>query len=248
MKSFGLTDKGTVRLEDQDSFVLELCPAQNALIAVVCDGMGGAKAGGLASRLCDRAFANAVYERLMQTSGKSLEVPSILLDACSEANGVVYAYSRFGEEYAGMGTTLVAAVIRSNGNGHIINVGDSRAYLISPLRGQIRQVTRDHSLVAELVRFGAITPEEAKTHPQRNLITRALGTEESVQADIFPVFLKRGELLLLCSDGLSNMVEEQEMLQASKSCRSPEALCGRLMDLALVRGASDNVTVVAIKR
>lgn len=248
MKSFGLTDKGTVRPDDQDSFLLELCPAQNALIAVVCDGMGGAKAGGLASRLCDRAFANRVYERLVAAVGKTPDLPIILQDACAEANGVVYAYSRFGEEYQGMGTTLVAAVIRDGGNGYIINVGDSRAYLISPLRGQVRQITRDHSLVAELVRFGAITPEEAKTHPQRNLITRALGTEESVQADIFPVSMKRGELLMLCSDGLSNVVEEQEMLRAVRTYRELASICRRLMDLALVRGASDNVTVVVVKR
>lgn len=248
MKSFGLTDKGTVRQENQDCFLLEKCPERECLIAVLCDGMGGAKAGGLASRLSNRAFASKVFEKLRAQTGRGVNYREILQGACSETNGVAYAYSHFSEEYEGMGTTMVAAVIKSNGNGHIINVGDSRAYHISPRHATIQQITRDHSLVEELVRFGAITPAEAKDHPKRNVITRALGTEAGVDSDYFSCKLARGDVLLLCSDGLSNTVADWEMLKAARQHRDPEKLCRSLMELALTREARDNVTVVAVIR
>lgn len=248
MKSFGLSDKGKVRADNQDCFLLELCPERDCLIAALCDGMGGAKAGGLASSLSNRTFVSKVYEKLCGGTGKTLDYRALLLSACSETNGVAYEYSHFSEEYQGMGTTLVGGVIKSNGNGYIINVGDSRAYLVSPRKGQIRQITRDHSLVEELVRFGAITREEAREHPQRNVITRALGTEEKVDADYFTFRLAAGETLLLCSDGLSNTMSDGEMLEQAKTRSNPEELCRRLMELALERGARDNVTVVAVRR
>lgn len=248
MKSFGLTDKGKVRADNQDCFLLELCPEHDCLIAALCDGMGGAKAGGVASHLSNRAFATRIFEELKSTAAKPVNYRSLLKTACTEANAVSYEYSHFSEEYRGMGTTIVGGVIKSNGSGYIINVGDSRAYLLSPRRGKIRQITRDHSLVAELVRFGAITPEEAKQHPQRNIITRALGTEPKVDCDYFEFKLKAGELLLLCSDGLSNTVADEEILAESKFRADPEALCRRLIDMTLERGARDNVTVVAVHR
>ncbi len=248
MKSFGLSDKGKVRADNQDCFLLERCPEQESTIAVLCDGMGGAKAGGVASSMSIRAFANRVFEVLKSGKSRTVDYRALLRQACREANGVSYEYSRFSEEFNGMGTTLVGGVIKDDGSGYIINVGDSRAYLISPQRGKIRQITRDHSLVAELVRFGAISREEARYHPQRNLITRALGTEKSVDADFFEFRLKHGELLLLCSDGLSNMVLDEEILAEARFRREPEELCRRLVELTLERGAHDNVTVVALRR
>lgn len=248
MKSFGLTDKGPVRSENQDCFLLELCPEQDCLIAVLCDGMGGARAGGVASQLCIKAFVSKVYEKLSAVPAKAVDFRGILQSSCSETNGVVYAYSRFSEEFNGMGTTLVGGIMKPNGNGYIINIGDSRAYLISPAKSSIRQITRDHSLVEELVRFGAITREEAKSHPQRNVITRALGTEERTDSDYFTFHLKAGEFLLLCSDGLSNTVSDEEMLGQAYAAGDPEDLCRKLMDLALDRGARDNVTIVAVSR
>lgn len=248
MKHFGLSDKGKVREENQDCFLVELCPEQDCRIAVLCDGMGGAAAGGLASELTVRAFASAVYEKLAAAGGKTQDYRTLLKDACRDANSVTYAYSRSGEEYRGMGTTLVGGVIKSNGNGYLINVGDSRAYLLKPRLNQIRRLTRDHSLVEELMRFGAITPEEARIHPQRNIITRAVGTEEKVDADYYEFRLGLGELLLLCSDGLSNMLTDEEILAAARLDGEPEALCRRLIDGALERGARDNVTVVVLGR
>ena len=248
MKSFGLSDKGKVRADNQDCFLLELCPEKDCLIAALCDGMGGAKAGGLASTLSNKTFVSKIYEKLCASPGKVQNYRSLLKAACSETNGVAHAYSHFSEDFRGMGTTIVGGVIKSNGSGYIINVGDSRAYLVSPKKDQIRQITRDHSLVEELVRFGAITREEARVHPQKNIITRALGTEEKVDADYFEFRLGAGELLLLCSDGLSNMLTDEEILAIAKETREPEPFCRKLMERTLETGALDNVTVVAVSK
>ena len=247
LKSFGLTDKGRVRKDNQDCFILERCDQKNCLIFGLCDGMGGAKAGGIASQLSNKAFVSYIYSKLTSRLLRSVDYRRILEDACEEANGVSYEYSHFDDAFDGMGTTIVGGVIKNNGNGYIINVGDSRAYLISK-RGGIRQITRDHSLVEELVEAGAITAEQARTHPQKNVITRALGSEARVQCDYFTFTLQSGEVLLLCSDGLSNIVSDLEMLEYAKEFHEPEALCRALMSKALNRGAKDNVTVVAITR
>ena len=147
-----------------------------------------------------------------------------------------------------MGTTIVGGIISENGSGHIINVGDSRAYLISVRHKDIYQITKDHSLVEDLVEFGAITKEQARTHPQKNVITRAVGSEAEVNADYFEFNLQNSDVLLLCSDGLSNIVSDLEMLDYAVEYGEPELLCRALMDKALNRGASDNVTVVAVTR
>ena len=202
MKCFGLTDKGRVRKDNQDSFIIEKCEAKNCLIVGLCDGMGGAKAGGLASQLSNKAFVDFVY----------------------------------------------GGVIKNSGKAHIINVGDSRAYHISRKSSSIYQITRDHSLVEELVEFGAITKEQAKTHPQRNVITRALGSEAKVESDYFELSMRLGDCILFCSDGLSNTLSDQELLEYAMRFPEPELLCRELMDEALSRGARDNVTVVAVMK
>lgn len=248
MKSFGLTDRGKVRRDNQDSFIIEKVKAKDCLIVALCDGMGGARAGGLASQLANKAFVSYVYGKLTSRVNRSIDYPAMLQGACDEANGVAYEYSQFSEEFNGMGTTIVGGVIKNSGNGYIINVGDSRAYQICRRAGTITQITRDHSLVEELVEYGAITPEQAKNHPQRNVITRALGSESAVEADFYEVTLLMGDILLLCSDGLSNMVSDQEMFSTAKAHPDPERLCKVLMELALQRGARDNVTVVAVAR
>ena len=248
MKSFGLTDKGKVRKDNQDSFIIEKCDAKDCLVVALCDGMGGAKAGGLASQLSNKAFVSYIYAKLTSRVNRALDFQKILKDACAEANGVAYEYSQFDEEYNGMGTTIVGGVVKSNGNGYIINVGDSRAYHISRRLDCITQITRDHSLVEDLVEYGAITKEQAKTHPQRNVITRALGSEAQVDADYFEFTLQGGDFLLLCSDGLSNIVSDDEILEYSREYPEPELLCRSLMSKALNRGARDNVTVLAVMK
>lgn len=248
MKSFALTDKGVVRSDNQDSFIIEKLVSKDATIIALCDGMGGAKAGGLASQISNNAFVSYIYGKLTSRLNKPLDYKKILTDACIEANGVSYEYSKFDEAYNGMGTTIVGGVIKGNGNGYIINVGDSRAYHISKRNDSITQITRDHSLVEELLEFGAITREQAKVHPQRNVITRALGSDEAVEPDYFEVNLQHGDFLILCSDGLSNIVSDLEMLEYSKEYPDPELLCQSLMRKALNRGARDNVTVLAVMK
>ena len=248
MKSFGLTDKGAVRKDNQDCFILEKCDVKGCLIVGLCDGMGGAKAGGVASQLANKAFVSYIYEKMISRLPRNVDYQRILENACAEANGVSFEYSHFDRDFDGMGTTIVGGVIKNNGNGYIINVGDSRAYLITKRPSAIRQITRDHSLVGELVEAGAITAEQARSHPKKNVITRALGSDPSVQCDYYTFSLQSGDILLLCSDGLSNIVSDLEMLECAKEFPEPEQLCRMLMNKALNRGAKDNVTVVAVMR
>lgn len=248
MKSYGLTDRGKIRKDNQDSFIIEKCDARDCLVVALCDGMGGAKAGGLASQLANKAFVSYVYAKLTSRVKRSLDYSKVLQDACAEANGVAFEYSQFDEAYNGMGTTIVGGVVKNNGNGYIINVGDSRAYHISRRFHVITQITRDHSLVEDLVEYGAITKEQARVHPQKNVITRALGSEAQIDADYYEFTLQSGDVLLLCSDGLSNIVTDDEMLEYSELYPEPELMCRALMSKALNRGAKDNVTVVAIAR
>ena len=248
MKSFGLTDKGSIRKDNQDCFIIERCETQGCLVLALCDGMGGAKAGGVASQLSNKAFVSYVYGKLTARVKKRMDYKKVLTDACNEANGVSFEYSQFDEAFHGMGTTLVGGVLKYDGRGYIINVGDSRAYIISRRHNKITQITRDHSLVAELVEVGAITKDQARVHPQKNIVTRAVGSDERVEADYFQFALKSGDILLLCSDGLSNMLTDEELLDFAEAFPEPEALCRALMSDALARGASDNVTVIAVAK
>ena len=244
MRSFGITDKGKVRKENQDSYIIENCDKRKCTVIAICDGMGGAKAGDLASRLACKAFVSKIFDVLVSPSVFVGNHEKLLKESCADANGVVYEYSRFDAEYKGMGTTLVGGVVYKR-RAHLVNVGDSRAYLVSPYG--IRQITKDHSYVEELVAMGAITREEAVTHPKKNVITRALGVDESVESDYYDIELRKGEGILLCSDGLSNMVTSAEMFKAYTENKTPDGVCGELMKLALDRGARDNVSVVVVK-
>lgn len=234
MNIWGITDRGKVRKQNQDAFY----QWSNGVIgcALVCDGMGGALSGNIASAMAAQRFAEVI-------SAAKGAPEQRMVQAVEEANTAVYNRSRQGSDCWGMGTTLVAAMT-SEQEAHIINVGDSRCYHISG--DQIWQVTRDHSLVEELVELGRITPEEAREHPNRNIITRALGTEATVQGDLYQEKLHPGDRLLLCSDGLSNEVTSREMLELMKD-GTPKECCGRLLKLALERGAPDNVTAVIVE-
>ncbi len=246
MTCFGLTDPGKQRTENQDSFLIEECEKASCSILALCDGMGGANAGGLASELSAKAFVNYLFRHLSSYSARFSDYPRLMHEACEEANGVAYAYSQFGDNLTGMGTTLVAAVVKKNGEGYVLNVGDSRAYQMH--RHSLKKVSKDHSLVEELIDAGIINEEQARHHPQKNVITRALGSEVSVEADIYPISLAPGDALLLCSDGLSNIVPEAEIAAVLEDSDYAEAACRDLMDLALSRGAPDNVTVIVWKR
>ena len=241
MQYWGLTDPGCVRKQNQDSFqVLRL--DRNTILAVVCDGMGGAKSGNIASSLAIDVFVQEV-RRCWVASMDSDSVDQMLKSAVKLANFTVYDQSRQIEEFDGMGTTLVAVLIHGK-KATVANVGDSRAYGID--NNGIRQLTSDHSLVQMMVDRGELPPEMARYYPGKNLITRAIGTETLVMCDIFHLDVKRGDYFLLCSDGLSNMLDDQEILFEVVHGVNKEYCCQRLLTIAKNRGAPDNVTSVLI--
>ena len=237
MEAWGLTHRGAVRQQNQDAFAIRDLP-DGRVLALVCDGMGGARAGNIASAMAVKLFT----EEFLRTSGREEER---MRKAAALANREVFQRSIRDEACAGMGTTLVAA-LAGEGGAVILNEGDSRAYHID--QEGIALVTRDHSLVEDLVERGELTREQARSHPNKNLITRALGAEPELMADCFRQPLVPGDYLLLCSDGLSNVVEEQEMLYEVIHGGPPESCCGRLLEIAMGRGAPDNVTAVMIRR
>ena len=242
MQSWGLTDPGCVRKQNQDAFRIEQLD-RGTLLCVVCDGMGGAKSGNIASSLATEVFVEEV--RRSWISGMDQEkIDQMLRSAVKLANFTVYDQAAQFEEFDGMGTTLVAAFVRKH-CATIVNVGDSRCYGID--RGGIRQITRDHSLVQLMVDRGELSAEVAKTYPGKNFITRAVGTEPVILCDIFHVDLEKGDFLLLCSDGLSNTMDDQEILFEVVHGVSKQQCCQRLLNIAKNRGAPDNVTSVLIQ-
>ncbi|MEG2137652.1 MAG: Stp1/IreP family PP2C-type Ser/Thr phosphatase [Oscillospiraceae bacterium] len=240
MNVWGITDTGAVRQQNQDAYRIETDGPAGPFV-VVCDGMGGAKAGNIASSLAVETFSTALCG---MGKPEPPELEKSLVQAVATANEAVCARAVADTDCTGMGTTLVAALLLE-GTIHLVNVGDSRAYYMSG--GGITKVTRDHSLVEDLVLKGEITPEEARQHPQKNLITRALGAEMTIQADCYRLDWNAGDYLLLCTDGLSNMITDQELLYETVHGGPPAQCCERLLKIALSRGAPDNVTVVLIE-
>ena len=177
------------------------------------------------------------------TRQKKPDVKAMMIQACHPANHMIYGYSCFDTDYTGMGTTMVSAVAVGD-DVYVLNVGDSRAYHIT--REGIRQVSRDHSVVEDMVEKGDLTRDEARHHPRRNLITRALGTEPGVAADAFPLKWQQGDFLLLCSDGLINTVSDQELLFEVIHSEPLDTCLDRLLALSRQRGAPDNVTAVLL--
>ena len=242
MEAWGLTDVGNVRSQNQDAFrIVEL--GKDALLAVVCDGMGGAKSGNVASRLASEVFSEEV-KRSFSADLTPDEAEQMLRAAANLANISVFEQSQLSEDYAGMGTTLVAALTYPRAT-LVLNIGDNRAYLINA--DGVQCITRDHSVVEMMVQRGELTPEQAKTHPSKNLITRAVGTEETVFSDVFRVETEPEDCILLCSDGLSNQMADQEILFEVVHGARRDDCCRRLLEIAKNRGAPDNVTSVLIE-
>ena len=242
MKAWSLTDTGMVRKQNQDCCRVEQLP-DGQLLAVVCDGMGGAKAGDVASRMAVEIFTDEVC-RGIRPDMRPGDAERVLRSGLHLANSAVYEQSLLSGEFQGMGTTLVAALAVGNWC-MFINVGDSRAYHLN--RNGVTQVTRDHSLVEMMVQQGRLTPEQAKQYPGKNLITRAVGTEESIRGDCYRTELEDGDFLLLCSDGLSNMLSDMEMLFEVVHGTDRSSCCERLLRIAQGRGAPDNVTIVLVE-
>jgi serine/threonine protein phosphatase PrpC len=228
-RAAGVTDTGRRRLRNEDAFICE------PPLFAVADGMGGARAGEVAAGLA----AAALEEAGSETRGAE-GVAALIV----EANRRIWERSLNDPLTAGMGTTVTAALVDdSTGSVAIGHVGDSRAYLLRA--GTLEQLTTDHSLVAELVQSGVLTPEEAERHPQRSAITRALGTEPTVEVDAFTVEADAGDLFLICSDGLSAMLTDDRVTSAIESAgRDPDRAADALIAAANAEGGEDNITVV----
>jgi len=244
MELWGKTDNGKVRKQNQDVFKILYDEDKNVAVLVVCDGMGGARAGNVASSLAAETFMHYIG-KYIEDIGAPRDIALKIADAVLAANRAVYSKSVSDEIYYGMGTTLTAAI--STGGGEVVaNIGDSRVYHITP--GGITQVTKDHSVVEDMITRGDLTRAEARRHPNKHLITRALGSISDERPDVFILNLESGEHILLCSDGLSNVVMDNEILQELQSGLSVRECCEKLVEKALARGAPDNVTAVLFRK
>lgn len=237
MKICSATSTGKIRAVNEDSFFVSDTSAEGAVLAVVADGMGGHNAGEVASAEVVNVLKNSDFSENNDTK-------TALLDAIECANSTIYKMSARSEKLHGMGTTATVCVI-SGDKVTAAQVGDSRLYLIRD--GEITQITKDHSLVEMLVERGSITKEDAKRHPQKNVITRAIGTESSVQADIYEFSTIPQDILLLCSDGLVNMVDDERILSIITNTEEFDNLAEILVNEAENAGGHDNITVVLIK-
>jgi len=230
-----------IRTQNQDHYNITKL-SREQLLVIVCDGMGGARSGNIASSMAVEVFVGEV-KRAVRSNMKPDKIDTMLKNALELANKAVYEQSQLSEEYQGMGTTLVAAFFQKE-RLTVANVGDSRAYLLN--RDGVEAITTDHSLVELMVQRGELTRETAKTFPGKNLITRAVGTESAVECDLYHVQLRKGDNILLCSDGLSNQLSDQEMLFEVIHGTNKADCCQRLMNIANYRGAPDNVTVALV--
>ncbi len=243
MIAWGITHKGMVRQQNQDHYHLEVRQDQQIALLIVCDGMGGARAGNVASQLAIWTAVEELHQAGIRAHMNTKMMRQFFEQAVYRANRAVGDRARSSEEFFGMGTTLVGALV-SDGIAMVANVGDSRAYLIN--QNGISRVTRDHSVVEDLVHRGDLSPDKVKNHPQKNLITRALGTGLEVVCDLYEVPLEAGDFLLLCSDGLTNMLDDQEILYEVIHGGNPDECCDRLVTLSNERGGLDNTTVILL--
>lgn len=237
MKISSATSVGKVRPVNEDAFFVSPPDESGSLLAVVADGMGGHNAGEIASS----EAINVIKDVVLDNEHNAKEM---LTQAINSANSTVYNMSLDKQALFGMGTTITACVIEKD-KVTAAQVGDSRLYLIRD--GMIIQITKDHSLVEMLIENGSITKEDAKHHPQKNVITRAIGTDKEVSADIYEFSICEGDIILLCSDGLVNMVEDEKILSVITRTKSFEETADKLVCEAENAGGSDNITVILIK-
>lgn len=235
MKAFSITDVGMVRQVNQDYVYTSEKPLGNLPnLFVVADGMGGHQAGDYASKYT----VEVLQKELRESTEKDIE--KALVSAIKKANKEIIREADADSHLKGMGTTVVAAVVVDQML-YFANVGDSRLYLINQ---GITQLSKDHSLVEEMVRLGGIKPEEAKNHPDKNIITRAIGAKENVEVDFYEHRLKRGDIILMCTDGLSNMVDDDEMFHIVQGARDIVEAGMTLVEAAKENGGTDNIGIV----
>ena len=235
----GLTDVGIKRHSNQDTFAVITLP-DSSVLAVVCDGMGGANSGNIASQKATEVITS-FFERSYRKGLDAVGITALLQSAILSANIEIFDLASKKKELSGMGTTVVAAYV-SNEFTVISHIGDSRAYLIDT---EVTQLTRDHSVVQFLIENGKLTYEEARVHPRRNVITRALGIEAEVLVDSGEFKIKEGQSLLLCSDGLSNFITKEEIKDIFDNLDIQDVVKA-LVDKANNNGGGDNITVVTV--
>ncbi len=238
MEVSSATSVGCIRSLNEDSFFVSKPDSKGTVLAIVADGMGGHNAGEVASGKAVGILQNDIFKET------NMSAKDVLIKAVGDANQEIYEMSINKENLSGMGTTITACVAMEN-SVTAVQVGDSRLYLIR--KDKISQITKDHSLVEMLVENGTITKEEAKNHPQKNIITRAVGTDKTVEADIYEFSVKKGDTVLLCSDGLVNMVDDEEILSVIKSAKTLDAAANTLVSQAEKAGGTDNITVILIR-
>lgn len=239
MRVFSATDIGQKRHMNQDFiFTSEESVGNLPNLFVVADGMGGHNAGDFASRYGVSVLVETVRK------DKNFNPVKVMRNAIEAANREVFSQSRNDPSMAGMGTTMVVCTV-VGGYAYIANVGDSRLYLAGS--DSMTQITQDHSLIAEMVRLGELTPEEGRNHPDKNIITRAVGTNEDVKIDFFDVKLETGDQILMCSDGLSNMVEDQRIFEILKGEDTEADKAQVLVDEANANGGRDNIAVIVVE-
>lgn len=241
MKIVGKTDIGHGRNENQDNYRAGRQP-DDTVWAVVCDGMGGAAGGSLASRLAVASMENTLAAELSARLSRQ-DIKQLLLSAVKKANEAVFGRAKNQPDLRGMGTTLVAVIVKDK-VAYFAHAGDSRAYLYH--NQNLEQLTKDHSMVQEMVERGAITEEEAVSHPRKNLITRALGVGAVLEAEYSEYPIENQDILLLCSDGLSNFATEKELCDVLNRADFFSA-ADQMVELALGAGGQDNITALLIK-
>lgn len=241
MRAFSITDVGVKRKMNQDYvFCEENAVGSFSNLFIVADGMGGHKAGDYASRTCVETVVKNIEDSPLRTPISTME------EAIHEANKRLYEEAANNSDLEGMGTTFVAAMISEENLLYVANIGDSRLYIING--DQIKQVTEDHSLVEEMIKNGELDRKEARFHPNKNIITRALGTAKEVVADYFEVPLIEGDVVLLCSDGLCNMMEDDDIMYIVRHCHEDIQTAARqLIEKANENGGKDNISIILIK-
>lgn len=241
MRIIARTDPGKVRSSNQDSYAAG--EFRNGVAwAVVCDGMGGNVGGNVASSTAVRSISERITTAYRENMSSS-SIKNLLVTAITNANFEIYDMTIANPELTGMGTTVVAAIM-DEANLYVAHAGDSRAYVVT--KSSIRQITRDHSVVQKMLENGEITKAEAARHPSKNLITRALGVDENLRVDFTEESVEPKSLLLLCTDGLTNYVDDETIHSTILEGRNSD-FASALVDLANEKGGGDNITVVAVE-
>lgn len=242
MRIFGFSDKGSIRTDNQDSFIYgELFDGSH--YAIVCDGMGGVSGGSVASDIAVKAFKEEIEKKYHQFMSVS-EMKRLIKEAVNVANSIIFEISSKETALSGMGTTIVFAII-IDGTAYITHIGDSRAYHIRD--NKAIKLTKDHSFVQEMLDLGQLTTEEAKNHPKKNIITKALGVQKHIEGEFTTVNLEDNDILLLCTDGLTNYVEDEE-IPTLIEYNDLEFSVNKCIKTAMERGGSDNITLILLAK